>query len=553
MALGGCMSAFTLAAENPPAWDDTREASWGAAISRIDITSTVDGTLQHAMWHGATAAAPQPLIVSLHTWSGDYTQKDPLAAVAVARGFNYIHPDFRGPNNKPAACGSNFVVSDIDDAIDYALACGNVDRANIHVIGASGGGHATMLAWMRSRHDMRSFSAWVGVSDLVKWHQESAERGARYATDLCLATTGDAARFDPAEAKKRSPLFLETPLTRRQRSKLLLHAGVHDGYTGSVPISQTINFYNHVIRELAPGETGALVPSEIAEVLVRQRGLPTERGGARQHGETIYQRQFQDRIRLVIFEGGHEMLVEQALDHVPSITILAVGDSNGAVADGWVAQLQSLRFRDVVINASIGGSTIGFDNLDNPALNTLRNIDGNIARAVGQGGTIDVIVLLLGTNDSKAVFAGRQREVGANLERLLERIRAHPLLQSHPPEILVISPPPMGPAEKLDPKYLDGPARVESLVAELREVAARNQCRFVDIHTPLKAAVSVLTEDGVHLIPVGQMLVARLILAEGFRAAILHENARGTKPPEPAAAVDPLAENSAVPITPSTP
>ena len=45
----------------------------------------------------------RPLVVSLHTWGGDHTQKDneDLAEHAPKLGWIYIFPDFQGPNNKP--------------------------------------------------------------------------------------------------------------------------------------------------------------------------------------------------------------------------------------------------------------------------------------------------------------------------------------------------------------------------------------------------------------------------------------------------------------------
>jgi lysophospholipase L1-like esterase/pimeloyl-ACP methyl ester carboxylesterase len=501
-------------ANNPPAWDNTSEAGWGEAFSRVSINPGAGTVAQSAMWHATTRTNPQPLIVSLHTWSGDFRQADPLAEATVARGFNYIHPDFRGPNNKPEACGSDLVVADIDDAIDYALDHGRVDRSNIHIIGASGGGHATMLAWMRSRHNVRSFSAWVGISDLVKWYYESVGRGTVYATNLCQVTTGDPARFDAREARKRSPLFMDTPLARRAHGKLSLHVGVHDGYTGSVPITQTLEFYNKVVRDFAPAECEALVPVEIAETLLRQRTAPGAGLGARpKHGDTIFARRFQDGVRLDVFEGGHEMVVERALDHVPSATILTIGDSNGAAPDGWVAQLRSLRFSDVVINASVPGNTIGFDNLDNPELNTLRNIDSILTQTLKTTGPIDQIIILLGTNDRKAVFADREAEVLENMDRLLRTIREHQALRAHPPRLLVVSPPPMGPEDRLEPKYLGGPARVERLASKLDAVARRNEADYLDLHTPLRALFPGLTEDGVHLASTGQELVAQLIQA----------------------------------------
>ncbi|MFA5326348.1 MAG: hypothetical protein WC384_01025 [Prolixibacteraceae bacterium] len=54
----------------------------------------------NAVFYKTSQTAPQPLVVSLHTWSGDYTQEDPLAKEILLRDWNYIHPDFRGVNNK---------------------------------------------------------------------------------------------------------------------------------------------------------------------------------------------------------------------------------------------------------------------------------------------------------------------------------------------------------------------------------------------------------------------------------------------------------------------
>ena len=50
--------------------------------------------------------------------------------------------------------------------------------------------------------------------------------------------------------------------------------------------------------------------------------------------------------------------------------ILAVGDSHGAHKNGWVDQLKKLHSNDTIINVSISGNTIGFDNLNRDTLNT---------------------------------------------------------------------------------------------------------------------------------------------------------------------------------------
>lgn len=67
------------------------------------------------------------MVVSLHTWSGNYEQKDELAIQCIEKDYNYIHPDFRGPNNTFKACGSKYVIQGIEDAISFAIQNGNVD------------------------------------------------------------------------------------------------------------------------------------------------------------------------------------------------------------------------------------------------------------------------------------------------------------------------------------------------------------------------------------------------------------------------------------------
>src|SRR5690606_35910714 len=105
--------AHAAIAQQPPKWTD--------AFKEVGIPSSVDGVLQKAYFHSARGADPRPLLISLHTWSGDYKQGDPLAEKAAEGNWNYIHPDFRGPNWTPDACMSPKALADIDDAIQYAI------------------------------------------------------------------------------------------------------------------------------------------------------------------------------------------------------------------------------------------------------------------------------------------------------------------------------------------------------------------------------------------------------------------------------------------------
>jgi lysophospholipase L1-like esterase len=293
-------------------WDDQRNDSWPEAFKVVEIPSSLDGEIQKAYFYKSTETSARPLIVSLHTWSGDYTQEDPLALQVMERDWNFIHPDFRGVNNSPKALGSKFAIQDIEDAISYAMKNSNVDLSNIHVIGASGGGYATLYTFMNTRHHIRTFSAWVPISDIEAWYYQSAGRKNKYATHILAATSSGDTLLNSREAHERSPLFMDTPTNLRESSKLFIYAGIHDGYEGSVPISQSIDFYNKVIKDFGADDEQLVSDKEIIDLLSMRSypEKPSEMIGDRQ---VIFKRSFKN-ISLVLFEGKHEMLTNVALE-----------------------------------------------------------------------------------------------------------------------------------------------------------------------------------------------------------------------------------------------
>ena len=179
--------------------------NWHSDFVEVRIASSADGHIQKALFLGSKEEAPQPLLVSLHTWSNDYLQADTLSIMARKHGWNYIHPDFRGPNRTINACCSDLALSDIDDAIDYAIANGHVDPEKIFVAGASGGGYASLAVYMKSRHRINRISAWVPISDLEAWYRQSKIRKNKYAGDI-LNCTGSGATLDSESARARSPI-----------------------------------------------------------------------------------------------------------------------------------------------------------------------------------------------------------------------------------------------------------------------------------------------------------------------------------------------------------
>jgi len=295
-------------------WDDQQKYQWPEAVRLVEIQSPLDSAIQKAYFYPSTSAEPKPLIVSLHTWSGDYTQQDGLLEQILARDWNYIHPDFRGPNNSPKAMGSKFAIDDIDQAITFALEHTPVKPSEIHVIGASGGAYATLYTYMNTAHNIASFSAWVPISDIEAWYYQSAGRKNKYAQHILSASSQGDTLLNAEEARKRSPLYMMTPTRKRAAAKLMIFAGIHDGYQGSVPITQSLKFYNKVIADFGASEDDFISHDEMID-LVTMRTYPDALEENIVDRRIIYKRNYQD-ISVTIFEGRHEMLTDIALELV---------------------------------------------------------------------------------------------------------------------------------------------------------------------------------------------------------------------------------------------
>ncbi|HJX71540.1 MAG TPA: GDSL-type esterase/lipase family protein [Bacteroidales bacterium] len=196
------------------------------------------------------------------------------------------------------------------------------------------------------------------------------------------------------------------------------------------------------------------------------------------------------------------------------LNILIIGDSNGASETGWVFQLNKLRNdADHLINYSIGGNTIGFDNLGRDTLNTLKNISRYIANAEDSIQTLDKILICLGTNDCKAVFDTLQSQVPINLEKLILIIRNHPYASETIPDIVLITPPPIANDSLLLPKYSGGKERLEKLLPYYRIIADKYGCQYADIYHPLSDDFASFTPDGIHLNEAGSIRAAEIINA----------------------------------------
>ncbi len=197
------------------------------------------------------------------------------------------------------------------------------------------------------------------------------------------------------------------------------------------------------------------------------------------------------------------------------LNILTLGDSNGTFPQSWPVQLQTALPNATVFNISKSGRTIGFLNLGDSTLNSLMVIDANLKKAADATGTrpYDFVILELGTNDAKAVFADRQQEVPANLAKLIGAIQhsSYPVISKA--KIVVISPPPYGSKAETTEKYKGGGQRVQAMSATFAKVARQNHCLFVNGYITPGLDVETMTADGLHLDAAGSRKLIEPVVA----------------------------------------
>ena len=294
---------------------NAREAEAKRVVSDdllVQVKSTFDGTMQPC-WFWAPEKAktePVPLVVGLHTWSADYQQRSHYAtAMTYARkhGWAMVGPNFRGPNSTPSACGGEAAVQDIVDAVNYAKGRVRIDPKRVYIIGGSGGGHMTLLMAGRHPKIWAGCAAFCPITDLARWHADSVlvhpGRSRKYAKMMEGACGGRPEKC-PEEYRRRSPLaWIDN--ARKAGVPVYIVTGIHDGWTGSVPVGHSFRAFNALADEkdrvseadIAEIEATRKVPTDIA-----YKGAEDPFYSAKHR---IHFRGTSANVRFTLFEGGH--------------------------------------------------------------------------------------------------------------------------------------------------------------------------------------------------------------------------------------------------------
>ena len=299
---------------------------WNNQFKVVDIKSSLDGTIQKAYAYFSTKSN-QPLIVKLHTWSGDYSQKNIIAKLAKENNWNYIQPDARGANKSFNSCLSDLVISDIDDSIEFMIKNNNVDKNNIFIIGESGGGYTALGMYAKSKNKIKKYYVWVPISNLVSWYNEMKNRlnsgisKHLYYKDILMCTDKSVDEINYIkkslninEAKKRSPIFYSISKDRYNNSKISIYAGLYDGYLGAVPISHSLQYYNHILTSIGHKQYDDFVSkTDINNLLSLNVNIKVDRKiGSR---KIIFYKSIKNA-EITIFEGKHEILNDYVIEDI---------------------------------------------------------------------------------------------------------------------------------------------------------------------------------------------------------------------------------------------
>lgn len=202
--------------------------------------------------------------------------------------------------------------------------------------------------------------------------------------------------------------------------------------------------------------------------------------------------------------------------------ILCIGDSNthGYCADPndcaehgirfneeerWTCRLQKALGEDyLVTEEGLSGRTTVFPDPLHESMDTL----SVICSLLKSHEPVDLLILMLGTNDTKDRLGMNAACIGLGMQRLVLKAESVDCWGSHEPNILIISPPPIGRQMKDEAMGVSCAEKSEQLAEKFKAQAELTGCFFLDA-----ADCENNTIDYMHMTRKGHAMLAEKLAA----------------------------------------
>ena len=78
---------FAITSSIPVSGQGTSISGWPPEVRAIKYRCSADDTMQPSLFYDPGGNEPKPLLIALHSWSGDYTQANPAYGIwCIAKG-----------------------------------------------------------------------------------------------------------------------------------------------------------------------------------------------------------------------------------------------------------------------------------------------------------------------------------------------------------------------------------------------------------------------------------------------------------------------------------
>jgi len=205
-------------------------------------------------------------------------------------------------------------------------------------------------------------------------------------------------------------------------------------------------------------------------------------------------------------------------------TVLCYGDSNTYGRDPvtkkrlardvrWPGVLQhELGNEYYVIEEGLNGRTTVWD--DPVRGHAKRNGSKYLVPCLESHSPVDLVVVMLGTNDLKMRYSVTPYDIAQSLGSLIEIIlKSGCGVDERVPHILILAPPPLGTLKEWAETFAGGVEKSKKLAGYYRSISEQYGCSFFDTSTVIRCS----TIDGLHFDPEEHQTLGKAVAKEVTR------------------------------------